>query len=195
MAISRQRGFTLIELMVAVAIMGILLAFAIPNFETFVNTNRLAAAANEMIASIQTARMESLRRNNRVVVCLSATPGSATPSCATTGITGWITFLDVDKSGTFTANDKLLRASTLKDRVVVLTSPSVTGKVIFRSDGFARTSTDALLNGTVEFCIASTRPLLNARDVNIGAGSRVIVAKPAAANSGCATALANPTAT
>ncbi|MEO6139059.1 MAG: GspH/FimT family pseudopilin [Luteimonas sp.] len=194
MAISRQRGFTLIELMVAVTIMGILLAFAIPNFESFVNTNRLASAANEMIASIQTARMESLRRNNRVVVCLSSSPGSATPSCNTTGITGWVTFLDVDKTGTFTTGDKLLMASTLKDRVVVLTSPSVTGKVIFRSDGFAWTSANTLLNGTVEFCIASPRPLLNARDVNIGAGSRVAVATPVAANNNCATAVANPAA-
>ena len=58
MAISRQRGFTLIELMVAVNIMGILLAFAIPSFESFVNTNKLASGANEMIASFQTARME-----------------------------------------------------------------------------------------------------------------------------------------
>ncbi len=194
MAISRQTGFTLIELMVAIAIMGILFAVALPNFESFVNSNRLSSAANEMIASLQTARMESLRRNRRAVVCLSADPGSATPGCTTTNPTGWVTFLDVDKSGTFTTGDTLLRASTLKDRLIVLTSPAVAGKIIFRSDGLARDSTDALLNGSVQFCTTTTRPLQNAREVQVGAGSRVLVKTPAT-NVTCATAPNNPTAT
>lgn len=194
MAISRQRGFTLIELMVAVAIMGILFAFAIPNFESFVNSNRLTSGANEMVASLQTARMEALRRNRRVVVCLSADPNSATPGCTTTNPTGWVVFLDKDISGTFTTGDTLLRASTLKDRLIVLTSPAVAGKIIFRSDGLAHDSSDTLLNGSVQFCTTTTRPLQNAREVQVGAGSRVFVKTPAA-NVTCTTAPANPTAT
>ena len=194
MAISRQNGFTLIELMVAIAIMGILFAVALPNFESFVNSNRLSSGANEMIASLQTARMESLRRNRRTVVCLSADPNAASPGCTTTNPTGWVTFLDVDKSGTFTTGDTLLRASTLKDRLVVLTSPSVTGKIIFRSDGLARDSTDTLLNGSVQFCTTTTRPLQNARQVEVGAGSRVLVKTPAT-NVTCTTAPNDPTAT
>ncbi len=187
---SRQTGFTMIELMVVVTIMGILLAVAIPNFESFVNSNRLSSAANEMVASIQTARMESLRRNRRAVVCLSQNPSAASPACNAVNATGWVAFLDPDSSGTFTVGDTLLRSSTLKDRVVVNSSLASAGKVVFRSDGLARNSTggavqpNVLLNGALDVCISTTRPVLNARHVCVGSGSRVSVRQ--FTNAGCA---------
>lgn len=197
MGISRQRvfkqgGFTLIELMVAVTIMGILLGLAIPSFVSFVNTNKLASGANEMIASIQTARMESIRRNRRVVVCLSAVPNAATPTCGGAIPTGWITFLDVDRNGAYNPAcgtppcDTLLRASTLKSQVVMLSSTAVGGSVIFRSDGLARDSTGALLNGAVDLCVVTNKPVTNARDVCLGSGSRVSV--KSTTNVSCSTA-------
>ena len=67
-----QQGFTLIELMVTVAVLGIVIGFAVPGFQSVVNGNRLAGAANELIATMQVARMEAIRRNRRVAVCASA---------------------------------------------------------------------------------------------------------------------------
>src|SRR3546814_15199613 len=58
-------GFTLIELLVAIAVMAIVLVAGVPGFQALVNGNRLAASSNEMIANLQTARMEAIRRTRR----------------------------------------------------------------------------------------------------------------------------------
>src|SRR5690606_24370806 len=58
-----RRGFTLIELLVTLAVASMLVVVAVPNFQAFVNSSRLAGAANEMIASLQLARAEAIRRN------------------------------------------------------------------------------------------------------------------------------------
>lgn len=182
---SGQRGFTLIELMVVIAVMAIVLALAVPSFESVVNANRLAGGANEMIAALQTARMEAIRRNQRAEVCFSANANAgAGATCATSGLNGWITFVDADKSGLFDAGDTLLRTSTINAPLVLLSSPAVASKVIFRSDGMARNSSGALLNGTIDLCIPTSRPAENVRHVNIGSGSRVSV-QPENKNSAC----------
>ncbi len=171
-----EYGFTLIELMVVIVVMALLLAIALPSFEATINNNRLAGASNELMASIQTARMEAVRRNARAGVCLSATAKSATPTCSTVNVNGWITFLDTNKNGVYnTGTDTLLRTSSVADKVVVLNSPAIAGKIIFRSDGFARTTAGGLLGGAIDMCIHTTHVEKNVRHVIIGAGSRVSI--------------------
>jgi len=113
---TRVGGFTLIELMVAIVVAAILLAIAVPSFETTLNSGRLATASNELLVSLQTARIEAIRYNNRTSVCLSRNAGTANPTCApaaATDATGWITFVDLNRNGTFEATDRLLRATTV----------------------------------------------------------------------------------
>jgi type IV fimbrial biogenesis protein FimT len=204
MGASRQSGFTLIELMVVVGIMALLLALAVPSFESTINSGRLTGAANELVASIQTARMESVRRNRRAIVCLSANPNTAAPSCSTTNPTGWFTFLDANANGVFNppsspplaTDDVLLRTTVLKTPLKVAASTATAGKFIFRSDGLARDntggtlSTSTLLNGTVDVCIPTRRPSENVRHINVLFGSSVSV-KPENTNAACGTP-ANP---
>ena len=69
----RQRGFTLIELMVTVTILGIVLAIAVPNFTDWLNRKRVEGAANEFNALIQFARSESIKRNTKIYFLMSRT--------------------------------------------------------------------------------------------------------------------------
>lgn len=67
------RGFTLIELMVTVAVVAIIAVVAVPNMISVVEANRLRGAADEMLASLQHARSEAIRVNGPVSVCRTTT--------------------------------------------------------------------------------------------------------------------------
>ena len=84
----KVRGFTLIELMVAVAILAVLSALAAPSFNEAFLSNKLASYANNFVASAQLARSEAIKRNATVVMCRSADGAS----CAASGTwqQGWI---------------------------------------------------------------------------------------------------------
>ena len=170
-------GFTMVELMVVVVVLAVLLTVAVPSFEASMNGNRLAGASNELMASLQTALMEAMKRNARVVLCLSANANASTPSCSTVNPDGWIVFADANKNGTYqSAGDTLLRRGTIPAKVVLTGSTNVAGKIMFRSDGFAYTAAGALLDGAIDACIATRRPPENVRHVIVAAGSRTSIA-------------------
>jgi type IV fimbrial biogenesis protein FimT len=66
--IGRQAGVTLIELVVTIAILAILLSLAAPSIHETLKNNRLAAQNNEMVALINLARSQAIRRNASVSV-------------------------------------------------------------------------------------------------------------------------------
>ena len=140
----RQQGFTLVELMMAVLVMAVVLTVAVPGFESVINGSRLTGAANELLASLQSARMEAIRRNRRTVLCLSRNANTANPVCAPAGVAdanGWITFVDLNRNGLYDDGAAaLLRTSTAHDAVRILASNGVPGqvRVVYRADGFAR---------------------------------------------------------
>lgn len=78
-----ERGFTLIEMMVALAVMAILLSIAVPSFNDALLGTRLGAQANNLAAGATTARSEAIKRNATVTMCVS-TDGT---TCADSG--GW----------------------------------------------------------------------------------------------------------
>lgn len=65
----RQRGFTLVELMVTVAVAAVLLMIAVPSFRNITLSNRLNTAANDLVNAISVARMEAVKRNASTQFC------------------------------------------------------------------------------------------------------------------------------
>jgi len=86
-------GFTLMELMIGIAVLAILITLAVPAFNQFVQNNRLAGQANEMVAALQFARSEALKRGTWAELCASADQSS----CGGTMNDGWI--VQVDPAG------------------------------------------------------------------------------------------------
>lgn len=64
-----QKGFTLVELLVTVAVAAILMVVAVPNFNRMILSNRLSAAANDVVLAVNTARMEAIKRNATLLLC------------------------------------------------------------------------------------------------------------------------------
>lgn len=67
-ATQQNSGFTLVELMVTVAVLAILLTIGIPSFQGTLDKRRLTGAAEQLYADLQYARTEAIKRNARVFV-------------------------------------------------------------------------------------------------------------------------------
>ena len=112
---SRQAGVTLLELLVALMVAAVLVALALPSFQSTINSSRVSGPANEIVSTLQLARIEAFRRGERTVVCRSENADTSTPSC-TTGAGnwgGWLAFVDVDADGSVGGTDIVLRANTV----------------------------------------------------------------------------------
>lgn len=173
-------GFSLVELMVTVVILGVLLGLAIPGFRYINNSSRITAPANELVASVQIARAEAVRRNARVVLCNSADGASCT---AASTWTGWIVFADADRDATVDVGEVVLSNYRVAPPATVQSSAAVTNAaLVFGSDGRARNTAGGLLQGVVRICVATTLPNDNVRDVAIGTGgSRLRIERRSAA--------------
>ncbi|MFY2765410.1 GspH/FimT family pseudopilin [Arenimonas sp. MALMAid1274] len=194
----RQAGFNLLELLVVLIILGVLLAVAFPSFRFVVNSSRITNPANELLATMQLARMEAIRRNARTVVCRSQNPNAAAPTCTTAAGNwdGWVAFVDTNRDGAVTAGELVLRAVPMNAPATLVSSPAISGasnRVVFRPDGLARTPAGALLAARLRVCVPETTPSDNARDLTITQGSRLVVVRSTAViTSGACAAPANP---
>ncbi len=99
---SDREGFTLIELMVVLAITGILISLAAPEFNGLITNSKLDGGVDKISRAMSFARNLSLNNgtNERVVICPTGNPEADSPTClgaATTDYqTGWIVFVDCD---------------------------------------------------------------------------------------------------
>jgi len=96
----RSGGFTLIELMVTVAIAAIVLALAAPAFTDLIARNRMTAAVNTFVTNLQLARSEAVKRGSAVSLCPD-NPDTDEIDCSgdTDWDVGYLVFFDPDENG------------------------------------------------------------------------------------------------
>jgi type IV fimbrial biogenesis protein FimT len=84
-----MRGFTLIEAIIAMALIAILMSFGMPMYGTFMQNQRIRASAEGIVSGLQTARNEAIKQNARVEFLLSdEEPEPSNASSATTNVNG-----------------------------------------------------------------------------------------------------------
>ena len=86
----RSHGFTMIELMVTLVVLGILVGVGIPSFNTIMVNSRTSGLANDLTSAINLARSEAVKRAEQVTVC----PSDDATTCSGAWTDGWIAIVD-----------------------------------------------------------------------------------------------------
>ncbi|WP_291014433.1 GspH/FimT family pseudopilin [Hydrogenophaga sp.] len=186
----KQAGFTLVELLVTIAVAAVILAFGVPSFQASIASNRLTSLTNDMVGTLAQARSEAIRRGTRVTVCTSANGTACTTSADWN--TGWITFVDGTRSGTTAAVDTgetVIRYNQGSGGSTLLRgSTAVAQYVSFASDGSARTMAGTPLTGTLRVCepTSALGDATRARHIDLSAVGRIETSTPASVASTCA---------
>ena len=103
-----QRGFTMIEILVVITIIGVLLSLATPSMVKFIADWRVNSAINSLTRDFRMARAESIKRSRPVIICRANAAFSACEN-GTEWKGGWLVFVDNNFGGTYTQNtDELL---------------------------------------------------------------------------------------
>ena len=188
---NKHSGFTLIELMITLAIVGILLAVGVPSLKAFMQGNQLVATSNELLSALHIARSEAIKLNKRVTICES----SNGTSCSATGNwkNGWIVFTDAlgATSGTAaictnTIADCLLRVhEAIADNQLSVSGAYTGGGAIssftFTSRGLPKDSTGASQSGIFSVCsFDDTDTVIGSRAVVLSLSGRVRVSDDSA---------------
>jgi type IV fimbrial biogenesis protein FimT len=122
------RGFTLTEVMITVAVIGILSAVGIPSLRDFMNENRSRSTMNQLTADLNFARLEAIKRNAHVLVC-PRVAGTSTCDTSANWANGWMVCYDADNNAacdTTSATDpNPLKVANAVDSQLTLASPAV----------------------------------------------------------------------
>ena len=100
----KPRGFSLIELMITIAVAAILFGIAVPQFSTVMQNARMGSARNSLFTAFQLARTEAITRRVHVVVCASAEGAS----CSGAWDSGAMVFVDANRNRQHESHEKLL---------------------------------------------------------------------------------------
>lgn len=126
-----------------IAIAGILLGIGMPNLRSFIVSNRLTTAANDIIAALQLARSEATRRGVTVILRTNGTAGSGDFS------TGWQLFADADADGVIDTGE-LVRAGGAIDNSMSMRASTSTFGTDITFDGAGRSVNGS---GVVVICL------------------------------------------
>lgn len=157
--IAVNRGFTLIELMVVIAIAAILVRVAVPGMQSMMEGSAVNKHVTTFMSDLRYARSEAIKAGAPVVMCRSASSEAATPTCTTAGSsdwqTGWIIFVNRADSGAAnsylaTDGDTLLRVQGpfTDSGGMPVQGGSAVDKFVFRATGMMSAGAATLVFNT-----------------------------------------------
>lgn len=169
---SRSAGFSLIELMVTIAVAAILLATAVPAFSNLMAQNELAVASNAARGALMVARETAVMRGRPVSLCA----GEPVNGCSGDWSGGqWLVFRDANHSGDLDASETVLqhgRVPGAGQTVSIDGNGPLRSALVYMPLGHAERISGAFGAGRLRLCVAQNIAP-NARELVISASGRV----------------------
>ncbi|HHQ4798054.1 GspH/FimT family pseudopilin [Aeromonas veronii] len=106
----KNAGFTLMELMIAIALGVILLGIGIPSLSNLLGSNNLATQEKSLLNHLNYARQQAISNQQTVTLCLTTTSGTA-EECVTGGATRLLVFIDSNSDQKLNGSETTLTAS------------------------------------------------------------------------------------
>jgi type IV fimbrial biogenesis protein FimT len=147
----RQRGFTLIEMMIAIGLSAMLLSMAIPALGQFTTNAKQTSAINDFVSSIHIARSTAITSNFRSTVCASS---NGTSCEAVSWDQGWIVFTDRDNDQAVDAGETIVASSSGIDGLSIL-SAEFGAAMVYRPNG--RVTTASVNGSSGQFTVCDHR--------------------------------------
>jgi len=129
MSLRSSRGFTLIELIITLALIAIIATFAVPSFSQLIANNRITSTTNNLIGVLNYARAESIKRGRPVDITALASAGNGDEWGG-----GWRIWVDAGTAG-YQAGEEIRVFNEVPDSVTVNGPDGVTN-FRFRPNGF-----------------------------------------------------------
>ena len=169
-----ERGFTLTEMLVAMALAATLMSLVAPSVAEFVESMQLRSASSNLMASLYLARSEAIRRNGRVVLCKTSDGNR----CADSGgwEQGWMVFHDVNNNSFREETEPIIQHQVALSGTLRMTGNAPVSRYIsYGSMGGAQLVSGAFQAGTLTVCRALASG--DARQIIVNAAGRPRVQK------------------
>lgn len=165
----KRSGFTLLEMLVMLAMIAILVTIAVPSYAFLINAGRLTTATNDMLLALHMARSEAIKQRTRVTICKTSAPDASTPVCdpAAEWQQGWLLFVDGGTWGRIDVGDVILwRHQDISAWADISTGKTFSHYVSYLPAGVSQGS-GGLRNDTIRICVSGNR-----RDIIVNIAGR-----------------------
>ncbi len=150
-----HRGFSLVEMLVAASIAGLMAAIAAPSFSHLIEQHRMTISSNALMSAFVIARQSAISKNQFVAICA----GNVESGChADWGGGEWLIFTDRNRNGRLDMDESLIQdgSATLGRAVRILANRPMKMPILFHPIGHAEQLNGAFAAGTLRICAAST---------------------------------------
>lgn len=142
-----QAGFTLVELLIVLSLVGVLASLAVPGFRGMLVNRTVQSAVDALMTDMRYARSEAVKRSAQVTVCQSAN-GTSCAVGSNLWVGGWIVFVDKDGDGVWEAGDEIVRVQPALTSMASIASTNPPGDrrfFTYQPTGWAKSSSQTFI--------------------------------------------------